>query len=176
MRLSSLISILIVSALAAHAQPSSFVLPSNACSCDSLVNYSYDDSTQTHNYSGNWDFDEDYKTDSFYFIGTGGAHLYYYLRIILSSDGKVRNYPYLETEWPCPQDIDSLKKERFYPAPYIFGFTVDDFDHDGDPELFIYLDQQTFAILPKKMKKKGLTSPYILMDYKEGGLALSNFF
>src|SRR5688500_10540773 len=43
-----------------------------------FLNYSYDPATQTHNYSKNWDFDSDGETDSLYFIGTGGAHLYFY--------------------------------------------------------------------------------------------------
>ena len=56
-----------------------------------LLKYSYNDSSQTHNYSGNWDFDADGKADELYFIGNGGAHLYFHLRIILSSD-ELENY------------------------------------------------------------------------------------
>jgi hypothetical protein len=40
------------------------------------LHYSYSLANQTHNYSGNWDFDGDGNTDELYFIGTGGAHLY----------------------------------------------------------------------------------------------------
>src|SRR3954471_2996099 len=79
--------------LTTYAQ--SDTVPGNSCqpyfnSKKVSINYSYSVSTQTHDYSNNWDFDGDGKTDNLYFIGTGGAHLYFYLRIVLSSDKKVR--------------------------------------------------------------------------------------
>ena len=39
-------------------------------------------------YSGNWDIDGDGRKDSVLFIGNGGAHLYYHLRLRLSSEKK----------------------------------------------------------------------------------------
>ena len=65
------------------------------------LKYSYDSSGQTHDYSGNWDFDGDKKSDSLYFIGNGGAHLYFHLRLILSSEGIVRDFQYLVSDFQC---------------------------------------------------------------------------
>jgi hypothetical protein len=39
--------------------------------------YSYIDSVQTHDYSGNWDLDGDGEKDGVYFIGNGGVHLFF---------------------------------------------------------------------------------------------------
>lgn len=49
------------------------------------LNYSYDEISQIHNYSNNWDFDNDGIKDQIYFVGTSGAHVYYFLRVVLSS-------------------------------------------------------------------------------------------
>ena len=53
------------------------------------LKYSYEKVKQTHDYSNNWDFDGDNVKDELYFIGNVGAHLYYQLRVILSSNKKV---------------------------------------------------------------------------------------
>src|SRR6185503_11589353 len=74
------------------------------------LNYKYDQSNQIHDYSDNWDFDMDGKNDQLLFIGTGGAHLYFYLRIILSSDSIVRNYPFIDLDMPILPASDKLKK------------------------------------------------------------------
>jgi len=50
------------------------------------LKYSYDEISQIHNYSHNWDFDNDGIKDELYFVGTGGAHIYYFIGVILSSD------------------------------------------------------------------------------------------
>jgi len=44
------------------------------------LKYSYDNISQIHNYSNNWDFDNDGVKDEIYFIGTGGAHLFFFLK------------------------------------------------------------------------------------------------
>jgi hypothetical protein len=60
-------------------------LPSNSFRNDYLksnpnLKYNYDSATQIHNYSHNWDFDKDGVKDELYFVGTNGAHLYYFLK------------------------------------------------------------------------------------------------
>ena len=37
------------------------------------LNYGYDDISQIHNYSNNWDLDKDGIKDELYFVGTGGG-------------------------------------------------------------------------------------------------------
>ena len=64
------------------------------------LKYSYNDATQTHGYSGNWDLDGDGKADSLYFTGNGGVHLYFSLNIVLSSDNKLRDYNFILLDMP----------------------------------------------------------------------------
>jgi hypothetical protein len=150
---------------------------SNRCgSIDSTIHYySYNDSSKTHDYSHNWDFDGDGATDSLTFIGTGGAHLYYFLRIVLSSDKKTRDFPFLEIDFPCLCNISRLKESNFYPPPHYPQIVVHDFDSDFTYEIYLHLDISTFSILSKKWKKRGLTSRYILLDYKNGKITITNF-
>lgn len=142
--------------------------------------YSYTVSTQTHDYSGNWDFDGDGEADSLYFIGTGGAHLYFYLRIILSSDGKTRNFPFLRLDMPCAGSVDELKKARFYPPPFFPFFVVDKFISgeamgDTNDKIYMHLDFQTASLLPGKWKKRGVNSAYLLLQYEKGDMTIKNF-
>jgi len=141
------------------------------------------DSMEVYDYSDKWDFDGDGKTDALYFLGSDGAHVYYSLRIILSSDKKVRDFPYLSID--CPYDfgnIDSLRKANFFPPPVFPQFVVGDFynSHLGDDNLndkiYIHLDLSTFSIEKSELKKQGVTSSYILLRYKKGKFIIKNFF
>ncbi|MGZ5304151.1 MAG: hypothetical protein ACXWDO_08585 [Bacteroidia bacterium] len=142
------------------------------------LNYSYNPSTQTHNYSKNWDFDGDGDTDSLCFIGTGGAHLYFYLRIILTSDKKVRDYPFLELDFPCLGSINELKSANFFPPPYFPRFVVDYFDNgaiDYHPKDRIFLHLDRSDEVSEEWKKKGVTSRYLLLEYENGDMMIKNF-
>jgi hypothetical protein len=146
------------------------------------LNYSYDIPTQTHNYSGNWDFDADGATDSLFFIGTGGAHLYFYLRIVLSSDRKVRDFNFINLDRPCLGSIEDLKNADFYSGFALPQFVVGDFkDHfyqdawaDIYDKIFLRLDQ--FSIPSRELKRRGITSQYLLLEYKNGELVFKDFF
>lgn len=139
------------------------------------IEYKYIDSTQTHDYSGNWDFDLDGKTDALYFIGNGGAHLYFNLQIILSSNGKTQNFPFLLLDIPLVEEIDYLKEQKFYPPPIFPQFVVDDFDADIQDEIFINVYKSTLDIIKDDLKAYDVTSRYILIDFKDGQIELSNF-
>lgn len=55
-----------------------------------MIKYCYDTLKQIHNYSDNWDFILDGKMDQVYLIGTRGAYLYFFLRVVLSTDNVER--------------------------------------------------------------------------------------
>ena len=142
------------------------------------IHYSYIDSTQTHNYSDNWDFDGDGKTDSLYFIGTGGAHLYFYLQIILSSDKKIRNFPFIELDFPVAGKIKDLKAANFYPPPTMPQFVVDKFYSASDPynlndKIYIHLDQ--YSAIAIEWKKRKINSTYLLLQYEKGKITIKDF-
>lgn len=140
------------------------------------ISYSYSDLLQTHNYSGSWwYFDADDKPDNLLFVGTGGAHLYFHLRIVLSSDSVAMDFPELLLDMPIIQNIKALKREKFYPPPVLPQFVVDDFDSDGKDEIFLNLDRNTFSAVSEKLKEKGVTSRYILVDFNNSEVELKNF-
>lgn len=171
--------------LAAYSQSDTFPIPTIVTSYQPYfdshkiqINYSYSDSSKTHDYSNNWDFDGDGKTDGLYFIGTGGVHSYFYLRIVLSSDKKIRNFSFLELDMPCIGDITELKNAKFYPSPFFPKFVVDDFysgrlDDNANAKIYLHLD--SFTIIPTEWKKRGVTSHYLLLYFDKGEINIKNF-
>lgn len=137
------------------------------------LKYKYNAKNQTHDYSGNWDFDNDGKFDSLFFVGNNAAHIYYHLKIVLSTNNEISNFPFLELEFPRFENINELKQANFYPLPQFPKFVVYDFDSDGIDEIFLNLDNKT--IIPKKMQKSGLTSKYILLDFLDKKMIVKNF-
>jgi hypothetical protein len=133
------------------------------------INYMYIDSTQTHNYAGNWDFDGDGKHDSLLFIGNRGAHLYFYLQLVLSSDKKQYQFPYLLVDFPLVSTKEGLIQNEL-----LTQFAVDDFDNDGLPEIFINTDNG-MANIPDIWKQKGIKSKKILMSFNKGNLSIRNY-
>jgi hypothetical protein len=95
------------------------------------VKYQYLQEKQIHDYSNNWDFDKDGKLDQIYFVGTGGAHLYYYLRIILSSDDIVRDFPFIQTDFPILPRDEELTKIAYKPDGAQTYFAV--FEDNNNP-------------------------------------------
>jgi hypothetical protein len=166
-----------------HAQDSAVAAPGNSCqpyfdNNKSPVHYAYNIVKQTHDYSGNWDFDGDGKTDGLFFVGTGGAHLYFYLRIILSIDKKTRNFPFLELDMPCLGNIDELKHPELYHPPYTAQFIVDKFiggvpTNDTNDKIYLHLDKS--AVIPKEWEKRGVSSAYLLLYFKKGRIFIQNY-
>lgn len=135
------------------------------------LNYSYNENTQTHDYSNNWDFDGDGKKDKLFFIGDGGAHLYFHLQIWLSSDKNTYDFPFLVIDNPFLNkeiELDSKGKPNTFQQ-----FVVANFDTDKLPEIYINLDKQ--SEIPNNWKKRGLTSHQVIVDYSKGKLELKNY-
>ena len=85
------------------------------------IHYSYDEASQTHDYSGNWDFDGDGIADKLLFVGNGGAHLQFWPTFYLSSNDSVFSFPALSADMPI--------YEPSYPPK--LGFSIVDY-HQGD--------------------------------------------
>jgi hypothetical protein len=75
-----------------------------------------------------------------YFVGTGGAHLTYFLRVVLSRDNRSQDFPYLSSELPVlPTGYDPRRAAApFRPAQTLF--TVFRATPQGRPQLFVRLD------------------------------------
>ena len=138
------------------------------------INYKYDQEKQIHDYSNNWDFDKDGTPDHVYFIGTGGAHLYYFLRVTLSSDNIVRNFTFIQSDFPVLPPDNELRKTDFKPNNNQTYFAVFD-DKDNNTDIFIRLDEQTFEVDKKTLKKKGIKTNLVLITFKNGRTIFRDF-
>ncbi len=137
------------------------------------INYKYDSLKQIHNYSNNWDFDKDGKLDQVYFVGTGGAHLYYFLRVILSTDNLVRDFSFLQSDFPVLPSGDELSKGDFNPKNGRTQFAV--FDFDKDKGIFIKLDNSSFEIEKQVLNKKGIKTNLVIITFRNGKAIFKNF-
>jgi hypothetical protein len=137
--------------------------------------YKYDSLRQIHNYSNNWDFDNDGKLDQVYFVGTGGAHLYYFLRVILSSDNLVRDFSFIQSDFPILPSGDELSKADFNPKNGWTQFAVLDFGKDKGKDIFIKLDNSTFDTEKKVLNKKGIKTSLVIITFKNGKSIFKDF-
>ena len=126
------------------------------------LKYSYDSTSQTHNYSNNWDFDKDEINDEVYFIGMGGAHLYYFLKIVLSTDHKPRKFDFIQSDFPLLTATDT---SNFDKTP--LGFVVTDLGKQLTPTIIVRVDQQTFFD-NKELKKRKIKTKNILVSFEHG--------
>ena len=127
--------------------------------------YSYDNTAQTHNYSGNWDFDGDGQKDSLVFRGNGAVHLYYYLDVVLSSSRDAGNFPALAFDEPYLGTVADLEQSGREDTPCLLQFIVRDFDQDGHMDLYLNFNPD-FSRLPHAWKKQGIHSGPVILTYK----------
>ena len=130
---------------------------------------------QVLDYSGNWDIDGDGRKDSVLFIGNGGAHLYYHLRLRLSSEKKARDYDWLELDNPVLGTISELKKGyQEGNDPHFPQFVVHDFYRHGANEIYLCFDNK-YSSIPASLRKSGLTSRHLLIKYENKHIVIKNF-
>lgn len=127
------------------------------------LTYSYSESSQTHNYSNNWDFDKDGIKDELYFVGMGGAHLYYYLKVILSSDKKTREFNFVQLDFPFLIGTDTLKIEKT-----VSGFVVANVGKDLTPTIIVPLDDNTYHAVKKELTKRNIKTKNIAISFENG--------
>lgn len=126
------------------------------------LKYSFDDISKIHNYSNNWDFDKDGIKDELYFVSTGGAHNYYYLKVILSKDHKKREFNFIESDFPIltAEDTANFNKTSF-------GFVVTRFGKNSVPTIIVKLDNQSFYENRELIKRK-IKTRNIMISFKNG--------
>jgi hypothetical protein len=127
------------------------------------LKYSYDNISQTHNYSGNWDFDKDGIKDGLYFVGMGGAHLYYYLKVILSSNRKAKEIKFIQSDFPFLTTNDHVNMEQA-----ALGFVVANIGKDLTPTIIVRLDNSTFYANKKELMKNKIKTKKIAISFKNG--------
>jgi hypothetical protein len=139
------------------------------------LNYKYDREKQIHDYSNNWDLDNDNKPDQIYFVGTCGAHLYYFLRVILSSDNVARDYSFIESDFPALPPEEELKNPDFKPNDKTH-FAIFDHGRGSTNDIYVWLDQQTFDTAKKRLKRKGVTTNQMLITFRKGKIIFRGYF
>jgi hypothetical protein len=127
------------------------------------LKYSFDEIFQIHNYSNNWDFDKDGIKDELYFVGTGGAHLYYFLKVVLSSDKKSREFNFIQSDFPFLTATDTLNIEKT-----VLGFVVSDLGKDLTPNIIVRLDDNTYYANKKELTKQKIKTRTISISFENG--------
>ena len=133
------------------------------------LKYSYDNISQIHNYSNNWDLDNDGIKDEVYFVGTGGAHLFYYLRVVLSTDKKPREFTFIETDYPILTATDTLNYKKD-----VHGFIVTNLGENLTPTIFIRLDDQIYRN-NKELNKMKIKTKNVLISFENGNPKYDSF-
>lgn len=164
-----------------ETQPGKIVVIQNNILTDSITpnqKYTkeiYDPVSELYNssldYSNMWDLDGDGKNDSVFFIGNGGAHVFYYLRVLLSSNSLVQDFPEVQLDMPYFNEKEVLDK---YPSSPSVQFVVFDFDKDGTLDIYLNFDNH-FGSIPKKWKRQGVTSKYVVMNFSEKKLKVKDY-
>ncbi len=126
--------------------------------------------SQIHNYSNNWDFDNDGIKDQIYFVGTGGAHIYYFLRIVLSSDKKVRDVNFILSDFPFLNETIKLNSEKSN-----VGFAVLNIEKELVPSIIVRLDESTFDAFKKEFMKENIKTRNSLISFKNGKMKFGSF-
>ncbi len=127
------------------------------------LKYSYDEISQIHNYSNNWDFDNDGIKDQIYFVGEGGAHIYYFLQVVLSSDKKVRDLNFIESDFPFLNETIKLNSEKTNA-----GFAVLNIEKELTPSIIVRLDESTYYAFKKELMKENIKTQNCLISFKNG--------
>ena len=129
--------------------------------------YLFNIKNQIHDYSNNWDIDGDEIKDNIYFVGNGGAHLFYHLQVILSSTQKKYVFSNLEIDFPFFFEMDDLCNNDS--SKYEIQFSVGNFDLDIQNEIYLNLKNDNMDLL------KDLESAQIIIDYLNKDLIIKNF-
>lgn len=139
------------------------------------LKYSFDEVRQVHNYSGNWDFDGDGNADDLFFIGNGGAHVYFHLRMKLTSENTIRDYEYILSDFPFLETFDDLRGRS---GQFQGLLVVHDFNGDGVMDLLIrnngYIRTDGVYEVPKALKAKDVLSPDIVFCLERKKLVIKD--
>jgi hypothetical protein len=133
------------------------------------LHYHYDSLSQTHDYTGNWDFDQDGISDEIRFIGTGGAHVYYYLQVVLSSNKKTQSFPFIQSDFPMLTATDTSLFDRT-PA----GFVVAAYGPNRAPAIIVRLDSSTFDVFKETLRKRKIRTQNIVVRFEKGKVLLDS--
>jgi hypothetical protein len=136
--------------------------PSNSyfCCIATNINYSYVENSQTHDYSGNWDFDGDGILDRIIFVGNGAAHIYFKLLVYLTSIDDFIYFSFIQLDSPLYEPFELLRNSSSEKFP---SFSVSDFNDDGINDIFLSVVDE--GNLSDKLKHVGVNSTKIILFF-----------
>lgn len=151
---------------------SSVVAPPHSKYLRNIYNPQTRTSNLSYDYSGEWDFDGDHINDTLLFIGNGGAHVYFYPKIILSSNKRTWSFPSVLLDMPyISGTMEMIKKGRTQPAVQLF---FGDFNSDSVADIYLNFDNP-FGSIPKAWKLSGITQRRVIMSFNRGDISVSNY-
>lgn len=127
---------------------------------NSMIKYDYVNDSQVHDYSGNWDFDGDNIKNSLLFIGQGGAHLFYHLKVVLSAINEVYNYQWISTDLPLLESAEKLTSRDIDLFP---KFVIADFNKDSLQDIYVNISDG--HNIPAEAKKNGISTPQVVLSF-----------
>lgn len=99
------------------------------------LHYTYHDSSSTHNYSNNWDFDGDGRLDSLFFKGDGAVTLSFIPIIKSSILDSTYSLSSLSCDFPYLESKESLEvKDSIASFPKL---VIGDFTNDGISDVYL---------------------------------------
>ena len=125
----------------------------------------------SYNYSNKWDLDGDNKKDSLFFIGNGAAHTYFFLRIMLSSDGLARDFSTVQIDMPYYLPVETLKQWGTNPG---VQFVVHDLNNDGVQDIYLNFNNP-FGYIPEAWKIKAVKTKYVLLSFSGKKLNVKDY-
>ena len=128
--------------------------------------YSYDSIAGIHNYSNNWDFDNDGIKDQLYFVRTGGGYLFYYLKVILSANQQSKDLDFIQTDFPLLSNTTNAKKLKT-------GFFVND-DENKPPMIIVNISKVVYNTNNKKMVANNIKAGNVFIGFEKGEIKLGN--
>jgi len=128
--------------------------------------YSYDSIADIHNYSNNWDFDNDGIKDQLYFVREDDLFSFYYLKIVLSANQQSADLDFIQTDFPFLSNPTNAKKLKT-------GFFVND-DENKPPMIIVNINKVVYNTNNKKMVANNIKAGNVFVTFENGDIKFGN--
>lgn len=129
--------------------------------------YSYDSIAGIHNYSNNWDFDNDGIKDQLYFVREDGLFSFYSLKIVLSANQQSTDLDFIQTDFPFLRSHQKSKKLQN-------GFYIKDDGANQTPVVVVYINKAIYKANNKQMVANKIKSGYVFVKFENGEIKFGN--
>jgi hypothetical protein len=106
-----------------------------------------------------------------FFIGNGGAHSYFYPKIILSSNGLSYDFTSVQIDMPYFNSIETLNYWKLNPS---VQFVVYDFNSNGSQDIYLNFNN-SFSNIPIDWKKQSVKTKKVILDFSKKKLSVKDY-